>query len=212
MRLKLSFMVVLLLSAIAVCQAAYLSAELEEANFKFMLRGYCYAASKITDTQALGGFGESDNFSRPIRPEMFVRRGECYLIARPDEATVFAKKYKGMRLLLINATSKQVAFPASDSRLPIIQEARDEHGEWRPIEYLPSSWCGNSYHRIFLGSNEYWVFAAPRYTGRFKTKLRFKLEGKNPLYSDEFEGRINKEQFSIKRGHTPTDIMDPYNN
>jgi hypothetical protein len=31
------------------------------------------------------------------------------------------------------------------------------------------------------------------------------------LVSNEFEGAINVEQFSAKQGHTPTGLMDPYN-
>ena len=29
--------------------------------------------------------------------------------------------------------------------------------------------------------------------------------------SNEFEGSVNEEQFTVKQGHTPTSIMDPYN-
>jgi hypothetical protein len=34
---------------------------------------------------------------------------------------------------------------------------------------------------------------------------------KMTIYSNEFEGSINGKQFTIKQGHTPTDIMDPSN-
>ena len=198
------------LSIIALLKATQVYANHEKANFRFMLRGYCYAESKIVDPDAPGGFGGSNNLSGPIGKDKPVRKGEYYLIAQPKESGVFAQRYKGTKLLLINATKEKVAFPAQDSRLYIIQEAKDENGEWRPIEYLPSSWCGNSYHQVFLEPNKYWSFTAPRYGGSFKTKLRFKLEGDNPIYSNEFEGSINKEQFSIKQGHHPTSIMDPY--
>jgi hypothetical protein len=43
------------------------------------------------------------------------------------------------------------------------------------------------------------------------TKLRFVLMGEKLVYSNEFEGSVNPEQFAIKQGHTPTNIMDPYN-
>jgi hypothetical protein len=54
-------------------------------------------------------------------------------------------------------------------------QALDEHKIWRDIEYIPSSWSGNSYHQVFLGKNEYWEFEAPLYDGAMKTKLRLKL-------------------------------------
>ena len=191
---------------------------LEDLNIDFMLRGYFYAGSKVEDKNALGGFGTSQNFSKAIESNLNAPQGKVSLVALPDEVTVFAEKHKGMKLLLVNATNEQAAFPASDSRLYIVQEALDTDGKWKPVEYLPSSWCGNSYHTVFLGANEYWEFAAARFTGKFKTKLRFRLDErkskneKTAIYSNEFDGSINKEQFTNQRPYNPSSIMDPYNN
>lgn len=118
-----------------------------------------------------------------------------------------------MRLLLVNGTDDTVAFDACDSRLSIIQEAKDESGEWRAIEYLPRSWCGNSYHRVLLSSGESWAFPAPRYDGALTTNLRFRLMdegGETLLVSNEFKGKINTEQFELKQSFTPDAVMDPY--
>ena len=191
---------------------------LKDLNVDFMMRGYFFAGSTIEDKQALGGFGTSQNLPKAIDPKMSVSQDEISLIAKPDEAVLFAEKYKGMRVVLVNATNGTVGFPASDSRLYIVQEALDGRGEWKPIEYLPSSWCGNSYHTVFLGPNEYWEFAAARYTGKIKTRLRFRFDWqksgteKITIYSNEFEGSVNARQFTIQQGHKPTSIMDPYNN
>ncbi len=54
----------------------------------------------------------------------------------------------------------------------------------------------------------------PRYKGELKTNLRFRLirGGKeDDLFSNEFEGSVNPDQFTKKEGHQPTDVMDPYN-
>ena len=210
MKTEIRIVFVLLLNLLTATLPKSVYANLEEANFKYMLRGYCYAASRIVDTKAPGGYGSSNNFSLPIGWVVPAIKGKVILVAQTNKNVVLAEKYIGMKLHLINATRKKIAFEAQDSRLAIIQEALDENGEWKPVEYLPSSWCGNSYHQVFLGPNEYWSFAVPRYAGSFKTKLRFKLEGVNPIYSNEFEGSINKEQLSIQQGHSPTSIMDPY--
>lgn len=191
---------------------------LENLNVDFMMRGYFCAASKIEDKQAFGGFGTSENFPKPLATHISVRPGEISFVAKPDEVAIFAAKYKGLKVLLVNGTGEPVGFPASDSRLSIVQEALDQKGNWKPIEYLPSSWCGNSYHTVFLGPSEYWEFAAARYTGKFKTKFRFRLDWQTsgnkraPIYSNEFEGGVNPNQFTIQQGHKPTSIMDPYNN
>ncbi len=182
--------------------------DLKPLNVKFMLRGYCYAGSR-SDKHALGGFGSSDNAAKRITTQHSGTRSLA-LLALPDNIVSFNKSYRGFRLLLINGTKSEVAFAASDSRLPIIQEALDSKGRWRPVEYLPESWCGNSYHRVFLPARHYWQFAVPAYTGKQRSRLRFVLQQQRPIYSNEIEGSINPTQFTKKQGHTPTNLMDPY--
>ena len=206
---------VLLLSSAAFCQDKVPT--LKDLSAEFMLRGYFYAGSTIVDKNALGGFGGSSNVPKPIEMgDMFPSPG-ISLAAFPNEETPFAKEYKGFKVRLANTSDEPVSFSASDSRLYIIQEAKDGNGNWNPIEYLPSSWCGNSYHSVFLGPNQYWEFAAPKFAGSIKTKLRFRLQivkGKSLdfVYSNEFDGFINPKQFTVEQGHKPTSIMDPYNN
>jgi hypothetical protein len=206
------------LSISALGQESRSPRPLEDLNVDFMMRGYFYAGSKIKDEAAFGGFGTSDNFPKEIGPGMDVRRGEVFLVAMPEEEVAFGEKYKGMKVLLFNATKERVSFLASDSRLYIVQEALDRDGLWKPVEYLPASWCGNSYHRVLLGPYEYWEFAAARYHGRFKTKLRFRLDERKSetetvtIYSNTFEGGVNPKQFTVRQGHQATSIMDPYDN
>ena len=187
--------------------------DLEAMNINFMTRGYFYAGSR-EDKDAPGGFGPSDNMPKGNSALRSVKKGELYLLALPYEQVAFRQKYAGMKVLLVNATNEEKAFAASDSRLSIVQEALDKDGKWKPVEYLPSSWCGNSRHRVFLGANEHWEFAAARYTGKIKTKLRFVLMTRDEgnIVSNEFEGSINPKQFTDQEGHEPGSIMDPYNN
>lgn len=187
--------------------------DLESLNVNFMTRGYFYAGSR-EDKDAPGGFGTSDNMPKANSVLRSVKKGELFLLALPNEQVAFRQKYAGMKVLLVNATNEEKAFAASDSRLSIVQEALDKDGKWKPVEYLPSSWCGNSYHRVFLGANEHWEFAAARYTGKIKTKLRFVMLGKDAerIVSNEFDGSVNPKQFTDQEGHKPGNIMDPYNN
>jgi len=191
--------------------------ELKDLNVDFMLRGYFFAETRVQDQGALGGFASSDNLPKTIETNRSFPADSVSLIALPDEETVFAKEFKGIKVLLANTTKGQLQLSASDSRLYIIQEAVDSDGKWKPVEYLPSSWCGNSYHSVFLGPNEYWEFAGAKLTGKLKTQLRFRLQVSNRdktkfIYSNEFEGSVNPKQFTVQQGHTPGSIMDPYNN
>ena len=214
MKVTLAVIVLLLFSLAGLGQ----SQPLEDLKVNFMLRGYFFAGSRIVDKDALGGFGSSGNLSRTIESSMNVPTGDISVIAYPDDTVPFFSKYRGVRVILANNTGDNVGFAASDSRLYIVQEAIDTDGKWKPVEYLPSSWCGNSYHTVYLPSHEYWEFAAARYTGKRPTRFRIKVtieqsaEKTRTILSNEFAGSVNPKQFTVQQGHTATDIMDPYNN
>jgi len=175
----------------------------------YLQRGGYYAGSKIKDKLALGGFGPSDNFPHAITSDDAAKTSSWYLLAEPDVVMEVGKS-RYMRLSLVNATGHELAFDASDSCLTIVQEAKDDAGVWRSIEYLPSSWCGNSYHRVILGSTEFWSFPAARFRGANKTLLRFHMTLKDQhVYSNEFEGSVNPTQFTAMEPHRPQGIMDP---
>lgn len=190
---------------------ALLYAQTKAVNVNYMIRGYFYAGSSIIDTLAAGGFWESPNKPKTVTASFpFTAKGLQFIIDT-TAITSFGKNYKGYKVYLINNSDTITAFTASDSRLSIIAEAY-VHGKWQAIEYLPSSWCGNSYHHVYIQPAQYWEFDAPAYTGSIKTKLRFKLvNGASTLYSNEIIAGINKGQLKEKQGHTQQGLMDPYN-
>ena len=62
-------------------------------------------------------------------------------------------------------------------------------GIWSDIEYIPNSWCGNSYHEICIDKGEFWEFPSLQFKGRHKTKFRYKLiRGDKDLFSNEIDG------------------------
>jgi len=215
MKLTLAVIVLSLFTLTGLAQTR----QLQNLNVNFMLRGYFFAGSRITDNNALGGFGSSENLPKAIDGSMSIPDGDISVIVYPDNVVAFGSKYRGIRVILANTTDERLGLSASDSRLYMIQEAMDLDGKWKPVEYLPSSWCGNSYHTVFLPSHEYWEFAAAHYTGKRPTKFRIKLSITDPadqksrtILSNEFEGSVNAKQFTIQQGHEPASIMDPYNN
>lgn len=184
----------------------------QDLNINFMLRGHIYAKSSIVDTTALGGFGGSDNLPQEINESLTLATNGLLLKIDTIQTTTINDKYNGYKLYIANKTDTIVRLDASDSRLSVIAEVFYK-GAWKSIEYLPSSWCGNSYHDVYLKQNEYWEFDIPKFTGKIKTKLRYKLIlGKDKyLYSNEIFTSINKGQLKNKEGHKPNGIMDPYN-
>lgn len=184
----------------------------------FMARGYFFAGSP--KSKGLGGNATSDNMPRPIATlDKTIRLADTLqVIALVDQDQSFLGKYDGFRVIVANATKQPIEFNAQDSRLDIVHQAIDQSGKWADIEYIPRSWCGNSYHTLSLPAKAYWEFTAPRYDGPYQTKLRIRLtiethDDKPPriVYSNEFTGRIDLWQFSDRQGHEPQSIMDPYN-
>jgi hypothetical protein len=171
-----------------------------------------YARAYSEDTEGLGGNATSKNVPRPWTGPAPEKPAVVVLVEPTTRSEVEGRV--GMRVVVVNATGKRVAFSAQDAVLELVQEACEPGtGEWRPIEYTPRSWCGNSYHTVFLNPGECWEVAAPRYTGEVPTQLRFRLRiGRDEtVYSAPFDGSVNPGQFLNKQGHRPTNVMDPYN-
>lgn len=99
---------------------------------------------------------------------------------------------------LVNTTNETFEIERQDGSLIMIQEALNEDGEWRPIEYWVYSGCGNSYFNpLILTPNKYVMVPIKKYTGSFKTQIRLKLRNrKKTIYSPPFSGSIDRTQFN----------------
>jgi hypothetical protein len=162
------------------------------------MSGLYPAGSRIQDEEALGGFGPCDNYPKDLGGEEWGTKGAVSLVAFPEESVAYFK-HRGLALRVVNRTSEVVPFAACDSMLMLVREARDAGGVWREIEVPPQPICGNSFHRVFLGPDQYWQFPAREYGGTTKTSLRFRLDpggGRPTIYSNEFEGRVAVAQFA----------------
>ena len=184
----------------------------EPLNIDYMNRGYFYAYS---ETEKNNGWGMSNNYPKKINELKFPENQLSLVIDEKQEA-IFQDKFYGCKLYLSNTSKEKIKLNASDSRLNILLQAKNSNGDWEYIEYLPSSWCGNSYHNLYLDSNEYWDFTIPLYEGSFKTKIRAVLldnedKAEKAIYSNAINGFINPSQFFIKNQYYPSNLMDPYN-
>ena len=120
--------------------------KLKPAAFDSMRHGSCHAGNKASDPKAIGGYGASTNFPKPLPKGEKLRGKKLYLEITGKEDAEFPGKFEGMEIRLVNGGAKTASISASDSRLSLVQEAKDADGEWKPVESLPRTFCGNSYH------------------------------------------------------------------
>lgn len=205
MKIFISFLIVFSSCSTGFCQAR------KDLNIDYMLRGCIYAQSSIKDSQALGGYARSWNAPKKISDSLrFLEQG-LFMKIDTSRIGIFAEEYNGYTLFMVNKTDTVIMLRASDSRLNVIGEVYYKD-KWQPIEYLPRSGCGNSFHNVYLKQNEYWSFDIPKFSGKIKVKLRYRLSlGNNQfIYSNAIEAHINMGQLSKPQGHKPSGLMDPY--
>ncbi len=183
--------------------------ERNDVEIKHMLNVNTYVKSSIIDSIAPGGFGGSNNFAKKLNID-FREKG-LFLKIDTTKVIPFKEKYNGYELYLVNKNDSIISLNASDSRIDVIAEVFYKK-EWSSIEYLTNSWCGNSYHTVYLKPDEYWTFNIPKFTGKIETKLRYKLiiDENNNIYSNEIKTKINKGQIYKKKKYRSRGIMDPY--
>lgn len=99
--------------------------------------------------------------------------------------------YKAYPVFIVNLTNDTLNIGYGD-HLPIIMEAMDNNGRWRPIEEPYIYFCGTGLNDIILPPKEIIVTAAPIDSGEIKTKIRLRF---NKILSNEFSGTINPGQF-----------------
>ena len=183
-------------------------------------QAYARYAAAGQEKERQGGWGPSDNFPRSIaKGDAFGDQERLSVVVTSDESARIGK-YDGVHVRIVNRSDERTFISAIDSHLYLVQEAMNDKGEWQAIERMPHGTgprdCAVGFHRISLQPGQYWNVVGPRYNGSFKTKLRFRLDlgkkdgqfpqpGGKVIYSNEFEGSINREQF--QRGPTtPFDL------
>ncbi|OQP44790.1 hypothetical protein A4H97_10535 [Niastella yeongjuensis] len=109
------------------------------------------------------------------------------------------KYYKAYPILIINETDS-ITIVGEGANIPIILEALDKDKWWKPLETRYQFDCGVGLKYILLKPREILCVLAPKYTGTFKTKLRYRL---GESYSAEFVGYISRDQFEFHGGYLP---------
>lgn len=150
-------------------------------NIDYMNRAYCFAASDNNKSSKIGDSSQGVQIARPISQGIYKSADIPEVRIDTNQQKVWGNLYKGYGFTIANPTSDTLYFEAQDNCIEVVLQAKDKDGHWNDIEYQPSSWCGNSYHTLFLAPKQRWEFIVPKYQGTVSTKIRAKLMYKKKL-------------------------------
>lgn len=148
-----------------------------------------------------------DRFSAPL-PTKIIKHKSRNLKSNATSESDITNRSKNLvqaiPVFITNLAIDTVFLAHQDGCIFMIQEAKDENGLWKPIEYWRYNKCLESYGVVALLPSNLLLVKIIRYTGSFETSLRVKLRnGEHVYYSNTFKGTINKKQFDL-----PTDFSD----
>jgi hypothetical protein len=123
--------------------------------------------------------------------DFFINENQEAILEEYDYKKQRYSHYHGQTLIIRNKLDSSIIVGFGYD-IPIIIEAMDKDGKWKPIETRHMYGCGVGLHYILLRQFEIACIIVPIYKGNFETLLRFKL---NNNYSKPFKGTINIEQF-----------------
>ena len=86
----------------------------------------------------------------------------------------------------------------------MIQEAKNNKGEWQPIEFWQLDWgFGSHLEDLKLQPQQSVLFTAPKFSGNFATEVRFKLKisAQEIYYSETFKAKIDVGHFQITKSN-----------
>ncbi len=113
---------------------------------------------------------------------------------------------------IVNETQNSKLLKGKDGFVFGIQLAQDSNGMWFPIEIPIMDFCGNGGFKLVIHSKEFALIRLQKYTGNFKTKIKFLLINGDCQYSsNEIDGFINYSQFYFNRKEYDYERYKKYN-
>ncbi|QQS29019.1 MAG: WG repeat-containing protein [Sphingobacteriales bacterium] len=141
--------------------------------------------------------GGKSNQPRAINFELGSTK-ELTLQVDTTDITIYLGNFYAYKLFLINASNNIVNIHTENGLMKIIQQAKNEKGEWKDIEHFVHNFCGNYNYEVPVAPNEFQIFATPIFKGDFNTQRRFKLEIEDHMiYSNSYSGQINRGQLNL---------------
>ncbi len=128
--------------------------------------------------------------------DLYKSENEIILILEKTNDSLYS-------IYVYNKTTDSLKISNQDWHLFLIQEAKNQNGQWQPIEFWKYSTCTNSYLSDQIEPSGIIKTQSKVYNGSFETQIRFKLLNDNKVYySNSITGFINLSQFDIPNDQT----------
>lgn len=137
-------------------------------------------------------WGEGKQFSTWWSAKLEINIDTTARIKKLDKTTDGRLAYFNAYPVLITNLTADTVRVGFERKIPLIMEARDLRGQWRPIELPAIYHCRTGIPYIGLPPDQMILTSASVFGGEFLTDLRLKI-GEN--YSPAFKGSINYGQF-----------------
>jgi len=135
---------------------------------------------------------------------------EFNILNSKSDILLIARKFNDtlVSIYIRNNKKESLNLALQDQHVFLIQEAKNQDGEWQPIEFWGFAWCGNSYNERKLGPGQIIQTKSTLYSGKFKTQIRFKLlNDDKEYYSNAVNGSVDLYRFTL-----PESIYSNYEN
>ncbi|WOI23215.1 hypothetical protein [Nonlabens ulvanivorans] len=114
------------------------------------------------------------------------------------EVLISKDSIKGIEIYIKNISNDSIELQTQRGSLFLIQEAKNELGDWKPIEYWLYSDSGSAYSHIILEKGEIVKSISNSYEGEFETEIRIKLYTSDKVYySNSINSFIKPGQFLL---------------
>jgi hypothetical protein len=144
---------------------------------------------------------EWDKYKRPEANQITITIDTSRIVGSPMGVWEYYKKpeYRNEKMsypaFIENLSTDTLNIGFGDI-LPLIIEAKDTEGNWRPIQRPFIYDCGTGLTEFILSPGQIAITTMKIYEGDFKTKLRLVFEYSNMIiFSNEIVGQINSGQF-----------------
>lgn len=187
--------------------------EVTKALYSPIYIGPAYSNLKITYKTRDIGFrtAKFNEFEDPDKNSLSILIDTSRVIGSPmdlqesKETAEYRKSKASYPVVLLN-TGKDTLTIGASNVMPLIMEAQDRSGKWRPIQKDPRFTCSNGSTEFYLPPDQIAISNMKLFSGSFKTKLRLGFYfTKTPFYSNEIVGFINETQFEPKE-HVENDF------